>query len=197
MKHIHHIVPRHMGGTDDPSNLIELSVEEHAEAHKKLYEKYGCEYDRIAWLGLAGIIGKEEIVKKVISEANKGKTPWNKGAKGVQKNPYLAELNRSRRGQPISDEAKVKVSAANKGRKRSEEFCEAQSKRLKGKRQSEKQAEQSRKNAIGNKSRMGQKRGAEELKKTSETLKSKYASGEMIHWTKRPEHAHRFKKKTE
>ena len=182
-----------MGGTDDPSNLIELSVEEHAEAHRKLYEEYGSEYDRLAWLGLAGIIGKEEIVKRVISEANKGKTPWNKGKVGVQKNPYLAELNRSRRGQPVSEETKAKVSAANSGRKRSEEFCEAQSKRLKGKKQSKKQAEQSRKNAIGNKSRIGQKRGEDELKKLSDTLKAKYASGEMIHWTKRPEHAHRFK----
>jgi hypothetical protein len=118
MKHIHHIVPKHMGGTDDPSNLIELSVEEHAEAHRKLYEEYGNEYDRLAWLGLSGIIGKEEIRRKVISEANKGKTPWNKGKKGVQKNPYLAELNRSRRGQPISDETKAKVGAANKGRNR-------------------------------------------------------------------------------
>jgi hypothetical protein len=53
MKHIHHIVPKHMGGTDDPSNLIELDVEEHAEAHRKLYEEYGNEYDRIAWLGLS------------------------------------------------------------------------------------------------------------------------------------------------
>ena len=118
MKHIHHIVPKHMGGTDDPSNLIELSVEEHAEAHRKLYEEYGCEYDRLAWLGLAGIIGKEELRRQVISEANKGKTPWNKGKKGVQKNPYLAELNRSRRGQPVSEETKAKVSAANSGRKR-------------------------------------------------------------------------------
>ena len=41
MKHKHHIIPKHMGGTDDPSNLIELSVEEHAEAHKVLFEKYG------------------------------------------------------------------------------------------------------------------------------------------------------------
>jgi len=24
-----------MGGTNDPSNLVELSIEEHAEAHKK------------------------------------------------------------------------------------------------------------------------------------------------------------------
>jgi hypothetical protein len=30
LKHIHHIVPKHMGGTDDPSNLVELTVAEHA-----------------------------------------------------------------------------------------------------------------------------------------------------------------------
>jgi len=35
MKHIHHIIPKHMGGTDEESNLVELTVEEHAEAHKK------------------------------------------------------------------------------------------------------------------------------------------------------------------
>ena len=40
IKHKHHIIPKHMGGTDDPSNLIELTVEEHAEAHKILFEKY-------------------------------------------------------------------------------------------------------------------------------------------------------------
>ena len=48
-----------MGGTDDPSNLVELSVEEHAEAHKKLYEEYGNEYDRIAYEAPSGIIKKE------------------------------------------------------------------------------------------------------------------------------------------
>jgi len=63
MKHIHHIVPKHMGGTDDPSNLIELSVEEHAEAHKKLYEEYGNEYDRIAWLALSKQINLTEAQK--------------------------------------------------------------------------------------------------------------------------------------
>ncbi len=49
-----------MGGTDDPNNLIELTVEEHAEAHRKLYEEYGNEYDRIAWLGLSNQINLTE-----------------------------------------------------------------------------------------------------------------------------------------
>ena len=39
--HKHHIIPKHIGGTDDPSNLIELIIPEHAEAHRKLYEEYG------------------------------------------------------------------------------------------------------------------------------------------------------------
>ena len=38
--HKHHIIPRHAGGTDDSSNLVELTVEAHAEAHKKLYEEH-------------------------------------------------------------------------------------------------------------------------------------------------------------
>ena len=29
-----------MGGTDEPSNIVLLSIEEHAEAHKKLYEEF-------------------------------------------------------------------------------------------------------------------------------------------------------------
>jgi hypothetical protein len=69
--HIHHIIPKHMGGTDSPENLIELSVEEHAEAHRLLFEKYGLWEDEIAWKGLAGIIGKEEIIRRVQSEAAK------------------------------------------------------------------------------------------------------------------------------
>ena len=61
MKHKHHIIPKHMGGCDNPSNLIELTVEEHAEAHRKLYEEHGCWQDYIAWKGLAGIIPRAEI----------------------------------------------------------------------------------------------------------------------------------------
>lgn len=71
--HKHHIVPRHMGGTDDPSNLIKLTVEEHAEAHRKLFEQYGHWQDQLAWKGLSRMIGREEIIREVVSRSNLGK----------------------------------------------------------------------------------------------------------------------------
>ena len=54
MKHKHHIIPRHMSGTDDPSNLIELTIEEHANAHLMLYEQYGKKEDFVAYHMLSG-----------------------------------------------------------------------------------------------------------------------------------------------
>ncbi len=71
MIHKHHILPKHAGGTDHPSNLISLSVEEHAQAHKELYEKYGKKEDYLAWRGLAGLMNKKEISKEIMLEAAK------------------------------------------------------------------------------------------------------------------------------
>jgi hypothetical protein len=62
MKHKHHINPRHSGGGDEPSNLVELTIAEHAEAHKRLFEKYGKKEDFIARKALAGSITKEEFL---------------------------------------------------------------------------------------------------------------------------------------
>ena len=119
MKHKHHIIPRHMGGTDSPENLYECSVEEHAELHFALYLEHGRWEDYMAALGLAGIIGHEEVRRKVISEANKGKTPWNKGKTGVQSCPEVGKANSKR---VWTDEMRKKVSESmkgkNKGRKR-------------------------------------------------------------------------------
>lgn len=85
MKHIHHIVPKYLGGTDEESNLIELTVEEHAEAHRILYEKYGRWEDKLAWQGLAGLINKEEIISQVLSQAaSKG----GKSGLGKKRKPY-------------------------------------------------------------------------------------------------------------
>jgi hypothetical protein len=67
MKHKHHIIPKHMGGSDDPSNIIELSVEEHSQAHLKLYEQYGKKEDLCAHYMLSGKSQDPEFQKMVAS----------------------------------------------------------------------------------------------------------------------------------
>jgi hypothetical protein len=116
-----------MGGTDDPSNLIELTVEEHAEAHRKLFEQYGHWQDEIAWKGLAGIIPKAEIVRSLQSEAGKS----GRGKKmGPQSPDHIKKRIESRRGWKHTDESKQKMRIAsignkhNCGRKQSKETIE-------------------------------------------------------------------------
>jgi hypothetical protein len=84
--HNHHIVPRHAGGTDDPSNIVKLTVEEHAEAHRILYEKYGRWQDHVAWLSLSKQISCAEAIKLAQSNANKGSNNPMFGMFG-EKNP--------------------------------------------------------------------------------------------------------------
>ena len=60
IKHKHHIIPRHAGGTDDASNLIELSIEDHAQAHLNLYEQHGRWQDEVAHRMLSGQISSQE-----------------------------------------------------------------------------------------------------------------------------------------
>ena len=61
-----------MGGSDDRSNIVELTVEEHAEAHRKLYEEFGHLQDKLAWQGLLGLISTADIVHALQSEGMKG-----------------------------------------------------------------------------------------------------------------------------
>jgi hypothetical protein len=70
MKHWHHIIPKHMGGTDSSDNLILLSIEEHAEAHRKLWEEQGKWQDKIAWQTLSGQISIQDVREKMMKEHN-------------------------------------------------------------------------------------------------------------------------------
>lgn len=70
--HKHHIVPRHAGGTDEPSNIIKLTIEEHAEAHKILYEEHSRWQDKVAWLTLSKQISHAQAIKMAQSLANQG-----------------------------------------------------------------------------------------------------------------------------
>jgi hypothetical protein len=126
MKHKHHIIPKHIGGTDDPSNLVELTVEEHAEAHRKLWEEHGRWQDFIAWQGLAKIIPSEQIH----SEATKmGMKNWWNSLTEEQKLNWIQRCTIRPEGfvRPSgytythTEEAKKKIGLAHKGKIVSEE----------------------------------------------------------------------------
>ena len=103
--HNHHIIPKHAGGTDHPDNLVRLTVPEHAEVHRKLYEEFGHWQDKIAWQGLSGHIGKEEIIRQKNIQQRLGKT--------VSKETRT-KMSDAHRGKIVSTETRAKMSAAHR-----------------------------------------------------------------------------------
>ena len=104
MKHKHHIIPRHAGGSDEPSNLVEVTVEEHANLHLSLYLEHGRWQDWLAFHAIAGIIECEDVV---LEAQRRG------GAMTDGKNHWTAEtyekLRRINLGRKRTDEEKEKV----------------------------------------------------------------------------------------
>lgn len=76
-----------MGGSDDPSNLVRVTIEQHAELHKQLWEGLGCWQDGIAWKMLSGQITNAEAIKVAQSEGGKK----NKGKLSGDKNPFFGK----------------------------------------------------------------------------------------------------------
>jgi len=71
VKHKHHIVPQYEGGSDDPSNLVELSPTQHAMWHFAEWQRKRRWQDQVAWKGLAGICSHEEAVYLSMVEQGK------------------------------------------------------------------------------------------------------------------------------
>ena len=69
--HKHHIVPKHAGGTDEPSNLLKCNIAMHAFMHEQRYKETGDEYDEIAARTLRGQIGKSEAATLARIEGQK------------------------------------------------------------------------------------------------------------------------------
>jgi len=114
IKHKHHIVPRHAGGTDDSSNIVELTIQEHAEAHKKLFEIYGRIEDKMAWLGLSGQIGKDKILIELA-----------RSKRGIKRSPeFCKNLSQFRKTFRYTEKSKKKMSLAKLGKKNTPEHIE-------------------------------------------------------------------------
>jgi hypothetical protein len=130
MKHIHHIIPQYLGGTDDPSNLIELTVEDHAEAHRKLYELHGNWQDYCAWQALSGRIGKEQILRMKQGMANKGRKKTPEEIENIRQGA-LKRVERQRADGTL-EKANQKRSQSMKGKKKTPEAIDNWKKSRKG-----------------------------------------------------------------
>ena len=63
--HLHHIVPKHAGGTDDPSNLVKVNKAMHAFMHRLRYQETGDYYDCCA----ANLLSGDWTVEQARQEA--------------------------------------------------------------------------------------------------------------------------------
>lgn len=114
-KERHHVLPKCLGGSNDPNNLIDLTLEEHFIAHKLLTEEnpeskplaYAFRrMSNIRRVGLTRTIETPEEYREARLE-NKRQTV---------KTHY---------GQELREETKRKISASNTGKKRTKEMNEA------------------------------------------------------------------------
>jgi hypothetical protein len=109
-----------MGGSDDPSNLKKVTVSQHAEEHRLLWEQHNLKEDYIAWKALSGQITSEEARIMAVKSANTGR---KQSKEHLEKRMASIAEHRAKHGHstlgkklgPCSDERKEKISKANRG----------------------------------------------------------------------------------
>jgi hypothetical protein len=110
--HKHHILPKYKGGTDDPSNLVSVSVTRHAMFHFCNWQLWQDKRDWLAWKGLIGEIGREEIIKQLRLKGSK---------KGLEishkKGSTPARVTAARKSQPLATAAALMPAALEKRKK--------------------------------------------------------------------------------
>lgn len=113
--HKHHIIPKHMGGTDDLENLVEVTVEVHADLHRQLWEDLGHWQDEVAWKTLSGQMTKQDAIILAVKMANTGRKLSN----DTKQKMSLSRTGKKRK--PRSEEHARRIGIANRGRKATEE----------------------------------------------------------------------------
>lgn len=124
----HHILPRCMNGTDDPSNLVELTPEEHFVAHQLLVKIYP-DVDKLIF-ALAVMSGKNNNKafgwhrRKLAEAQRRAKTGKKLGPQSEEHRKAIGDANRGEKngmfGKKATEETKAKLKGRvpwNKGKK--------------------------------------------------------------------------------
>lgn len=125
---IHHIIPKCIGGSDDPINLISLTPEEHYLAHQLLIKIHPDNHLLLYAAQMMTVSNKN--IKSVIRTQNK-LYGWIKRkvskSKSIQRTGYkhteetkikIGNAHRGRKNKPISEDHKERIREANRARVR-------------------------------------------------------------------------------
>jgi hypothetical protein len=152
----HHVLPRCMGGTDDPQNIVELTGEEHYVAHQLLVKMYpGNRRLTHAANLMSRASGNKSygwirrLHAKAISEALRGKErPEQRGR--VFTAEHRVKLSAARKKRIYTPELRANLSASLKGKMRSEQHRTNHAEALRGFKHSEEMRAKVSASLIGN-----------------------------------------------
>lgn len=183
-KETHHIIPRCIGGTDDSSNLIELTAREHFIAHLLLCKIYPEDKGiRLALWMMTNVKDKNqkryvpssrlyEIIRREYSDSIKGENNPRFGVKHLPESKEKMSTKAKERignknafyGKSHSDETKEKIKKSITGLKHTEDTKQKMSETRKGKKSG----------------RKGKTNSAEHNKKASESLKKMWEHRKLL-----------------
>ena len=126
----HHIVPKSLGGTDEESNLVDLTAREHLIAHM-LLPRF-AENKKPMWQALWCMVhmGEVKLTGRLYEQV---KIEISAALKGRKFSPeHIANLSAAKKGRKMSPEFCAKMSVVHKGKKISPETCAKISAALKG-----------------------------------------------------------------
>ena len=165
-----------MGGSDDPSNLIELTVEQHAEAHRLLWETHGKVEDYVAWKALSGNIHTVEEERRLIAadgyrrflKSEKGKKWIQENMIGKDRTKSVEAMRKANTNRPKTETEKTKNAIAHTGKKHSDETIKKLSELAKNRSEEHRQ-----KIAQSNR---GKKRSKESIDRITEANRRRWAN---------------------